>query len=242
MSQDSLAAADSAVGRDEFDALIHINGCVAAGAPLPVFDVHVLAYALFDVHLSGSAPALLPLDDMSGYAAVHAINVALLAMELARELRWSERARRELATAALLHDIGMARVPREILVKSEQLSAEDRERIRAHPLDGARLIIEADPTLELAAIVAYEHHINFDGSGYPALRYRRPSHVASRLVQVCDTFHALRTARPFREAWPVNVVLSFLNQRSGNEFDPEFADALGRWIAANADPVPPPAG
>jgi len=91
-----------------------------------------------------------------------------------------------------------------------------------HPADGARLIMQSDDTLDLAAVVAYEHHMMLDGGGYPTPYYCRPSALASRLVHVCDVFDALRTKRPYRDAWESETVLAYLLERAGTEFDPEL--------------------
>ena len=70
-----------------------------------------------------------------------------------------------------------------------------------HPVDGARLILQSEEHLDVAAVVAYEHHIMIDGGGYPRTRFKRDCHPASVLVHVCDVYDALRTNRPYRDAW-----------------------------------------
>jgi len=80
--------------------------------------------------------------------------------------------------------------------------------------------MESDEALDLAAVVAYEHHMMLDGGGYPTPYYCRPSALASRLVHVCDVFDALRTRRPYRDAWETHAVFAYLEERSGTEFDP----------------------
>jgi putative nucleotidyltransferase with HDIG domain len=218
--------------REELDTMIWVQHEVAAGRPLPVTEADAAAHSLY-VALQAEDPTRLPqlpLHDMESYTAVHAVNVALLAMALAESLELDDRAVRELGVAALLHDIGMARLPLEILAKAEQLTAEEREQVKQHPATGARIIIESDAALEHAAVVAYEHHIRLDGSGYPALRYPRTPHFASRLVQVCGIYHALRSPRPFRTPWPIDIVLSYLNERAGFEVDPELTQALTRLL------------
>ena len=82
-------------------------------------------------------------------------------------------------------------------------------------------------------MVAYEHHILLNGGGYPALHYRRNCHRASKLVHVCDVYDALRTRRPYRDAWPLERVLAYLDEESGKEFDPElvksFTGMMRKW-------------
>jgi putative two-component system response regulator len=79
-------------------------------------------------------------------------------------------------------------------------------------------------------VVAYEHHIMLNGGGYPTFRFRRDCHHASKLVHVCDVYDALRTNRPYREAWPQEKTLSYLKDRAGTEFDPELVTAFVRMM------------
>ena len=99
-----------------------------------------------------------------------------------------------------------------------------------HPVEGARIIISSEPDLDLAAVVAYEHHIMLNGGGYPTMRFSRDCHRASKLVHVCDVYDALRTNRPYRDAWPSEKVLAYLEERSGIEFDGEIAHAFARMM------------
>lgn len=219
--------------REELDTVFWLLQEVREERALPVTEADAVTHSLF-VALQQDGPHVLPqlpLHDMSEYVAVHAINVALLAMALGEFDGLGEVEVRDVGMAALLHDIGMARMPVEMLAKSDQLETAEREQIKQHPLLGAQIIVAADAALDLAAVVAYEHHIRMDGSGYPKLTYERTGHFATRLVQLCDVYHALRSPRPFRKAWPPEIVFSFINERAGFEFDPQLATALTRMLA-----------
>jgi putative two-component system response regulator len=102
-----------------------------------------------------------------------------------------------------------------------------------HPIEGAKIIIESEEKLDLAAVVAYEHHIMVNGGGYPKFDYPRECHQASKLVHVCDVYDALRTNRPYRAAWAAPKVLAYLEERSGTEFDAEatraFVKMMSEW-------------
>ena len=106
-----------------------------------------------------------------------------------------------------------------------------------HTVAGAQIIIETEKHLDLAAVVAYEHHIKIDGGGYPTLRFPRPCHQASNLVHVCDVFDALRTERPYRDAWETERILGLLNEGSGTEFDADLAQSLIRMMRQWEDQV-----
>jgi putative two-component system response regulator len=79
-------------------------------------------------------------------------------------------------------------------------------------------------------VVAYEHHLMMDGSGYPCRHTPRDTHYGSRLVHVCDVYDALRTRRPYRDAWESESALQYIEQRSGMEFDPELAAAFTAMV------------
>ena len=173
---------------------------------------------------------LLQLKEFDQYTTTHSLNVAVLAMGLAEHLECGPREVRAFGVAGLLHDIGKIRIPLEVLTKPGKLSDEERRVMNQHPIDGARIIMASDDELDLAAVVAYEHHIMLDGGGYPAMHYGRECALASRLVHVCDVFDALRTRRPYRDAWASDKVMSYLEERAGTEFDPELVTAFNRML------------
>jgi putative nucleotidyltransferase with HDIG domain len=176
---------------------------------------------------------LLELKDYDQYTTTHSCNVAVLAMGLTENLRLSPREVRAYGMAGLLHDLGKVRIPHELLVKPGTYTDAERQVIQRHPVEGAKLILMRESRLEVAAFVAYEHHIMLDGGGYPPLRYPRSCHAASRIVHICDVYDALRTDRPYRSAWEAERALDYLNQRKGTEFDPELVDAFTQMMQAS---------
>jgi putative two-component system response regulator len=110
------------------------------------------------------------------------------------------------------------------------LSSAERAIMNRHPVDGARIILQSDADLDVAAVVAYEHHIMLNGGGYPTVHYERACAMASRLVHVCDVYDALRTKRPYRDAWESENVLAYLTERAGTEFDPALVDGFVRML------------
>jgi putative two-component system response regulator len=157
----------------------------------------------------------------------------VLAMALGEHLDLGGPTVRALGVAGLLHDLGKTCIPREILVKPGKLTESERLVIREHPVVGARMLLASPEPMELAAVVAYEHHVMLDGGGYPALRDARGAQYASMLVHVCDVYDALRTHRPYREAWESDRALAYIRERSAVEFDPGIAQAfiamMRRW-------------
>jgi putative nucleotidyltransferase with HDIG domain len=173
---------------------------------------------------------LLRLRNFDEYTTTHSLNVAVLSMGLAEWMGMGPQDVRTFGVAGLLHDLGKVRIPREILVKPGKLTEEERAVMQRHPSEGAKIILGSDQDLDLAAVVAYEHHIMLNGGGYPVFRYPRDCHSASKLVHVCDVYDALRTNRPYRSAWPAERVLSYIEERAGTEFDPEAARAFVRMM------------
>jgi len=149
---------------------------------------------------------------------------------LAEFLGLGARDVRAFGTAGLLHDLGKVRIPLEVLNKAGKLEPQERAVMNAHPVEGARIIITSEPDLDMAAVVAYEHHIMLNGGGYPGFSYQRDCHKASKLVHVCDVYDALRTIRPYRDAWPSEKVLAYIEERSGSEFDGSTAHAFAQMI------------
>jgi HD-GYP domain-containing protein (c-di-GMP phosphodiesterase class II) len=156
--------------------------------------------------------------------------VAVLSMGLAESLGCRPREVRSIGVAGLLHDIGKIRIPIEVLTKPGKLTDEERAIMNQHPVDAARIIMQSDEDLGMAATVAYEHHIMLNGGGYPSLHYNRECTVASRLVHVCDVYDALSTKRPYRDAWPAEKTFAYLEERAGTEFDPDLVSAFIRTL------------
>jgi putative nucleotidyltransferase with HDIG domain len=166
---------------------------------------------------------LLQLKEHDQYTTTHSMNVSVLAMALGEYLELGADTVRSLGLAGLLHDLGKVCIPQEILNKPGRLTESERQVVHAHPVVGARLLLTNPDPLDFAAIVAYEHHVMIDGGGYPHLPNARGAEYASRLVHVCDVYDALRTKRPYREAWESERAIAYIEGRAGIEFDPAIA-------------------
>ncbi len=178
----------------------------------------------------GSALGTLAQGEAGAWATTHAMNVSVLSMALAEFMGMDSRAVRAVGVAGLLHDLGTTEVPDRILVKPDGLTREERHLVQRHPEAGARLILRHEDRLELAAVVAYEHHVRYDGTGYPRFRFPRPLHPVSHLVHVCATFDTLLHDRPWRPRWSEEEALTHLDEGAGTEFHPEFARSFVRMI------------
>jgi HD-GYP domain-containing protein (c-di-GMP phosphodiesterase class II) len=224
---------------DEAETVRWMHDEVRAHGTVPMAEVEALVRSL-SVAMHGGAEVVIPLlqlKDFDEYTTTHSMNLAVLSMGLAEYLGLGAREVRAFGIAGLLHDLGKVRVPKDVLTKPGKLTEEERLLINHHPADGARIILASDGQLDLAAVVAYEHHILLNGGGYPALRYPRDCHRASKLVHVCDVYDALRSTRPYRESWPQQRTLTYLAERSGVEFDPDLVSAFTRMMAERESQV-----
>ncbi len=156
------------------------------------------------------------MKNFDDYTFTHALNVCVLSSALARALRVSEDMVNTIAMAALCHDLGKKEVPREILNHNGPLEPKDWLLMERHPSCGARLLLDI-PGVEsanpLLPVVAYQHHMGADQSGYPKIQGRFPQHrlhFASLLVAVADVYDALRTVRPYRPALTVAKAATIL--------------------------------
>jgi putative nucleotidyltransferase with HDIG domain len=205
---------------------------VLSGAGVPLLEAEAVVRSL-SVAMHGDSRIVLPLlklKEFDQYTTTHSLNVAVLAMGLAESLGCRPKEIRAIGVAGLLHDIGKIRIPLEVLTKPGKLNEEERAIMNAHPIDGARVIMQSEEDLGMAAAVAYEHHVMLDGGGYPVMHYKRDCAMASRLVHVCDVYDALSTKRPYRDAWPSEKTMSYLEERAGLEFDPELVAAFVRTL------------
>ena len=214
--------------QEEAEAVRWLHREVQDKATLPLLEAEAVVRSL-SVAMHSDSQMIIPLlqlKEFDQYTTTHSTNVAVLAMALAEYLGLSGKDVRDYGVAGLLHDLGKVRVPKEILVKPGKLTEQERDVMRLHPEDGARIILQRETRLDLAATVAYEHHIMLNGTGYPHLHYHRGCHHASHLVHICDFYDALRTNRPYRGAWESEKVLTYIENGIGREFEETAARAF----------------
>jgi putative nucleotidyltransferase with HDIG domain len=226
---------------EEITAIDWIHEEIKQGLAIPMLEVETVVRSLAAAIRADERVflPLLTLKDYDQYTTTHACNVAVLAMGLSERLGLSPAETRSFGVAGLLHDIGKVRVPHELLTKPGRFTDEERTVVQRHPVDGARIILERERGLGLAAVVAYEHHIFLNGQGYPSLRYPRACHYAIRIVHICDIYDALCTDRPYRQAWEPDQALSYLTEQSGKELDPDIVRSFHEMVSeAKVDRIP----
>jgi putative nucleotidyltransferase with HDIG domain len=211
--------------REERETMDWMHAAIRDGSKLPMIEADAVVRSL-SIAMHAEQAMVLPLlqlKEFDQYTTTHSMNVSVLAMALGEFLELGGATVRALGVAGLLHDLGKVCIPREILIKPGKLSDSERLVVQEHPVVGARMLLANAEPMELAAVVAYEHHIRLDGGGYPKLPDARGAQYASRIVHVCDVYDALRTNRPYRHAWESERAMAYIEDRAGVEFDAGIA-------------------
>lgn len=210
-----LPAAELARMQEVYEAIKRNERLKPSGVATVVAD-------LVEAFQREGAPLLLlaALREKDEYTFTHAANVCILTIAQARSLGISGQALHDIGIAAMLHDIGKMFIPDEILCKPDRLTSDEFEQMKKHPLLGARYLMESPGVPRLAAIVAFEHHLRFDRSGYPTVSAGWQQHVASQMTAIADCFDAMRTRRTYQPPRDLKDIASALVKGSGTEFNP----------------------
>jgi putative nucleotidyltransferase with HDIG domain len=154
----------------------------------------------------------------------HSVNVGILSLLIGFQLGLDRSLLSTLGLAALLHDIGKVRIPREVLTKPGRLTPEEQQIVHRHAVLGAHLLRNLSGQARLAILAAFEHHANYDLSGYPAITTKRVPHLISRIVQIADYFDAMTSARrPYRRALLPSEAIRDIGRGIGTIYDPVLA-------------------
>jgi HD-GYP domain-containing protein (c-di-GMP phosphodiesterase class II) len=181
--------------------------------------------------------ALTTIKEFDSALVSHSANVAILSVFLGQRLGLSKSRLGELCLAAFLHDAGKLEVSAEVLHKPGPLNSREWEEMRTHPITAARALLGARrlsaPSMR-AVVVAYEHHLNYDMSGYPATKTKDRVSLFGNIVTIADRYDALTTARPYRSKnFTPHEAVSFLITNAGTYFDPAlvklFVEMIGLY-------------
>jgi putative nucleotidyltransferase with HDIG domain len=155
----------------------------------------------------------------------HSRRVATYAQRLARYLGWSRSEARDLALAALVHDLGKTWIANNILLKSDALSVEERRTMERHPVIGARILIGCDVHPFYVETVLY-HHEAWNGRGYPAGLKGEEIPLSARILSIADVYDVLTSQRPYKEALSEDAARERLLLGSAASFDPMIVRAF----------------
>ncbi|MBI4613121.1 MAG: HD-GYP domain-containing protein [Planctomycetes bacterium] len=183
------------------------------------------------------------LREKDDYLAEHAVGVCSIALAMGATLSYSERQVKELALAAFLADLGMVKVPDEILKKPGTLTAEEWREIRKHPIHGLNMIQQFSAIPETVGLAVYQSHEREDGSGYPRQRRAMHIHDYARILAVADMYVAMGSARYWRPAMaPYQAIETLVRMAAKGTIHPDMIRALlksislypiGSWVQLN---------
>ena len=174
-----------------------------------------------------SLMALTALKRYDNYTFTHMVNVSVLAMAQARSLNLGGPLLREFGFAALMHDIGKVNTPLEVLNKPDKLTKDEFEVMQQHVVDGAHILRRTPEMPALAAVVAFEHHLRQDLSGYPENIGHRDLNLCTQIVSIADVYDALRSNRIYREGLPSERIRAIMTQKDTPAFNTKL---LRRFI------------
>jgi HD-GYP domain-containing protein (c-di-GMP phosphodiesterase class II) len=181
--------------------------------------------------------ALTALRSADDYTFTHMVNVSILTMMQAQGLGIDGQLLREFGVAGLMHDIGKVWTPPEILGKPDKLDDEEMAVVRLHPIDGAQILRKTLDLTPLAAVVAFEHHLRLNGTGYPAGISRDGLNLATMLCAIADVYDAMRTKRNYQEVFPSERILGVLRQSDERAFEKHlvrrFVQLMGLYPAGS---------
>ena len=160
------------------------------------------------------------------YTGVHSREVVDLTLSVVDQLGLSAQERRDAEFAALLHDVGKVRVPKEIINKPGPLTPEERKVMEKHTVDGERLLLRVGGLLGEIGRVVRSCHERYDGRGYPDGLAGENIPLLARIVSCCDAFNAMTSDRSYRKALPQETAIAELRAGSGTQFDPQVVGAL----------------
>ena len=192
-----------------------------------------LSQDLMDMNIGLAGALIMLLDSKDHYTASHSAGVAMYCRDMARTIGLAEDQQRIAHMAGLLHDLGKVGTPDSVLKKKGELTASEWEQIKEHPTTAADVLSQLATHKEIAVIVRH-HQEHFDGSGYPDGLVGEAIPELSRMLAVADTYHALTSTRPYREAKSTFEALIILRRVSGKQLDPKYVEVLAE-ILKNED-------
>jgi HD-GYP domain-containing protein (c-di-GMP phosphodiesterase class II) len=164
------------------------------------------------------------------YTFTHVTNVGILTMSQAQSLGFTGEHLHQIGVASLLHDVGKLFIPEEILNKPSQLNADERKIIETHTTKGARYLMGLEGIPKVAVLAALEHHLKYDGTGYPSIKGGWMPNIVSQIISIADVFDAMRSRRSYSEPMPMDKIEQVLLKGSGVSFNPKLVEHFLKLI------------
>jgi len=199
---------------------------VAASQRIDMKGSKRVVQSLVDLIVSGDLfiLGLTSIKNFDDYTANHSVNVSILSIALGSRLGYPKSQLFKLGMAAFFHDIGKVRIPEEVVKKPSALNEEEFKIMALHPYYGViplmRLKGLSDLVLQ-SMVASFEHHLNYDLSGYPPLSGSRKLTLFSRIIRIADSFDAMTTARVYRPNPRLpDQALAIMMDQAGTSYDP----------------------
>jgi HD-GYP domain-containing protein (c-di-GMP phosphodiesterase class II) len=176
-----------------------------------------------------SLAGLASIKDHHDYTFNHMINVCVLAIAFGQRLGLTRQSLAQLGLCALYHDMGKLHIPLEILDKKRGLSEEEWAVMGNHTVYAARTLfplIEVDRSAAQRILTALQHHLRYDGEGYPALHLRRKQSLFARITAIVDTFDAMTTKRIYQRQYLPDQAIAVMVDGAGTKYDPLLVKAF----------------
>lgn len=187
---------------------------------------------IFDKDYNAIMPLVI-LQDYDEYTFNHTVNVGILSLALAKSLEFSPKEALATGVGGLLHDVGKARVPKRIILKSSQLTMEEWEILKKHPIYGAEIVQEMGGIDPYTVKVIYQHHVGYSLKGYPTLKNPSELTRGAIIVTTCDNYDAMTTQRPYQKRFEPQEALEIMRKKVGNMLEPvifsRFVKLLGKY-------------
>ncbi len=179
----------------------------------------------------GALISLARLKTADDYTYMHSVAVCALMIALGRQLKLDEEQIRKVGIAGLLHDLGKAMMPMEVLNKPGKLTDEEFRIIKTHPEEGYKLLVNGSGVDEVTLDVVLHHHEKTDGSGYPKGLKGSEISLHAKMGAVCDVYDAITSNRPYKAGWCPAESLRKMAEWANGHFDPvvfqAFVKSLG---------------
>ena len=173
----------------------------------------------------GALISLARLKTSDDYTYMHSVAVCALMIALARQLGFAEEPTRDAGMAGLLHDLGKAMIPNEILGKPGKLTDAEFDIIKTHPAEGHKLLLGGTGISDMVKDVCLHHHEKVDGSGYPKGLNGETMSTFAKMGAVCDVYDAITSNRPYKAGWDPAESIKRMAEWKGH-FDPQVFQAF----------------